>query len=86
MEVEDEYKLLQKLFFKKFGCELPERKSDDVDIGRKRDRDKGGKREMPRPQQLPSQASMQHPLQRLGLFKELSCLLLMVSSRERKSR
>jgi len=33
MEVEDEYKLLQKLFFKKFGRELPEKKSDDVDIG-----------------------------------------------------
>ena len=32
MEVEDEYKLLQKLFFKKFGRELPEKKSDDVDI------------------------------------------------------
>jgi hypothetical protein len=33
MEVEDEYKLLQRLFFKKFGRELPEKKSDDVDIG-----------------------------------------------------
>jgi hypothetical protein len=33
MEVEDEYKLLQKLFFKKFGRELPEKKSDEVDIG-----------------------------------------------------
>ena len=33
MEVEDEYKLLQKLFFKKFGRELPEKKSDDVNIG-----------------------------------------------------
>jgi hypothetical protein len=33
MEVEDEDKLLQKLFFKKFGRELPEKKSDDVDIG-----------------------------------------------------
>ena len=33
MEVEDEAKLLQRLFFKKFGRELPEKKSDDVDIG-----------------------------------------------------
>ena len=32
MEVEDEAKLLQRLFFKKFGRELPEKKSDDVDI------------------------------------------------------
>jgi hypothetical protein len=33
MEVEDEYKLLQRLFFKKFGREL-KKKSDDVDIGK----------------------------------------------------
>ena len=33
MEVENEDKLLQRLFFKKFGRELPEKKSDDVDIG-----------------------------------------------------
>ena len=33
MEVEDEYKLLQRLFFKKYGRALPEKKSDDVDIG-----------------------------------------------------
>ena len=33
MEVEDEDILLQRLFFKKFGSELPEKKSDDVDIG-----------------------------------------------------
>ena len=33
MEVEDEAKLLQRLLFKKFGRELPEKKSDDVDIG-----------------------------------------------------
>ena len=32
MEVEDEYKLLQRLFFKKYGRALPEKKSDDVDI------------------------------------------------------
>ncbi len=33
MEVENEDKLLQRLLFKKFGRELPEKKSDDVDIG-----------------------------------------------------
>ena len=33
MEVEDEAKLLQRLFFKKFNRELPEKKSDNVDIG-----------------------------------------------------
>jgi hypothetical protein len=33
MEVEDKYKILQRLFFKKFGRELPEKKSDNVDIG-----------------------------------------------------
>ena len=33
MEVEEEYKLLQRLFFKKYGRALPEKKSDDVDIG-----------------------------------------------------
>ena len=33
MEVEDKYKILQRLFFKKFGRELPEKKSDKVDIG-----------------------------------------------------
>ena len=34
MEVEDELKLLQRLFFKKFGRELPEKESDEVDIGK----------------------------------------------------
>ena len=33
MEVEEEYKLLQRLFFKKYGRALPEKKIDDVDIG-----------------------------------------------------
>ncbi len=33
MEVEEEYKLLQRLFFKKYGRALPEKRSDDVDIG-----------------------------------------------------
>jgi hypothetical protein len=32
MEVEDEYKLLQRLFFKKYGRALPTKKSDDVDL------------------------------------------------------
>jgi hypothetical protein len=32
MEVEDEYKLLQKLFFKKYGRALPKKKSDEVDL------------------------------------------------------
>ena len=32
MEVEDEDKLLQKLFFKKSGRALPKKKSDDVDL------------------------------------------------------
>ena len=32
MEVEDEYKLLQRLFFKKYGRALPKKKSDDVDL------------------------------------------------------
>ena len=33
MEVEDEYKLLQRLFFKKYGRALPKKKSDEVDLG-----------------------------------------------------
>ena len=33
MEVEDEYKLLQRLFFKKYGPALPKKKSDEVDLG-----------------------------------------------------
>jgi hypothetical protein len=33
MEVEDDDEILQRLFFKKFGRELPEKKSDDVDLG-----------------------------------------------------
>ena len=33
MEVEDEYKLLQRLFFKKYGRALPKKKSDKVDLG-----------------------------------------------------
>jgi hypothetical protein len=33
MEVKDEDEILQRLYFKKFGCALPEKKSDDVDIG-----------------------------------------------------
>jgi hypothetical protein len=33
MEVEDKDKILQRLFFKKFGRALPKKKSDDVDIG-----------------------------------------------------
>jgi hypothetical protein len=33
MEVEEEDKILQKLFFKKFGRALPEKRSDDVDLG-----------------------------------------------------
>ena len=32
MEVEDEYKLLQRLFFKKYGRALPKKKSDEVDL------------------------------------------------------
>ena len=32
MEVEDEYKLLQKLFFKKYGRALPKKKSDEVNL------------------------------------------------------
>ena len=32
MEVEDEYKLLQKIFFKKYGRALPKKKSDEVDL------------------------------------------------------
>jgi hypothetical protein len=33
MEVEDKDEILQRLYFKKFGHGLPEKKSDDVDIG-----------------------------------------------------
>jgi hypothetical protein len=32
MEVENEDEILQRLFFKKFGCALPEKKSVDVDL------------------------------------------------------
>ena len=32
MEVEDEDKLLQRLFFEKYGRALPEKKSDEVDL------------------------------------------------------
>jgi hypothetical protein len=32
MEVEDEDKLLQRLFFKQFGRALPKKKSDEVDL------------------------------------------------------
>ncbi len=33
MKVEEEYKLLQRLFFKKYGRALPKKKSDEVDLG-----------------------------------------------------
>jgi hypothetical protein len=33
MEVEDDDEILQRLFFKKFGRALPEKRSDDVDLG-----------------------------------------------------
>jgi hypothetical protein len=33
MEVKDDDEILQRLFFKKFGRALPEKRSDDVDLG-----------------------------------------------------
>jgi hypothetical protein len=33
MEVEDDNQILQGLYFRKFGRALPEKKSDDVDLG-----------------------------------------------------
>ena len=33
MEVEDDDQILQGLYFRKFGRALPEKKSDDVDLG-----------------------------------------------------